>query len=95
MIDEHPFIGLIVGALMCVLIGAGIGVAIIKQTAVEKGFAFYHPQNGHFTWKENQGTTTKVINLGVYDDKTNTFTLPSGRVTEAPITNKSNLDEMP
>jgi len=73
---DHPFIGLVIGIVSGALVGAGIGAAIIKQTAVEKGHAFYHPQTGHFTWKENQGTATKAINLGVYDDKTNTFTLP-------------------
>ncbi len=34
----------------------------------------------------------KHIDLGVYDEKSNTFTLPDGRVIAAPITNESKIE---
>ena len=48
-------VGLLIGTGVVAVIGETKGVSEIKQQALDRGFARYHPKTGEWEWVEQKG----------------------------------------
>lgn len=50
------FTGIVIGAFLCFLfvVMPAVDARVSKQTVIDQGFAYYHPQTGEFTWRQEE-----------------------------------------
>jgi len=49
--NNYYILVLWIGFVIGVIVGGGLGLSSMKQKAIKNDSAYWHPQNGEFTWK--------------------------------------------